>query len=96
MIDLESPGEQKQGKLPPKAFPDGNPEGKPESKPQSCGIGKATQAQVRALYALGKKTALSDGDRNNPLSPLNVSSFEDLSREDASRLISYLQAETAH
>jgi hypothetical protein len=88
--------EQTTSKEPSSVFPEGNGNSKPESKPQSCGIGKATQAQVRALYALGKKTALSDGDRNNPLSPLNVSSFEDLSREDASRLISYLQAETAH
>ncbi len=65
------------------------------SKPQSRGIGRATQAQVRALYALGKNTGLSDGDRNNLLSPLNASSFKDLTLEDASRLISRLQSHVA-
>ena len=95
MIDLESPGKQKQGKLPPKAFPDGNPEGKPESKPQSCGIGKATQAQVRALYALARKTELPETEKKYLLDPLNATAFEDLSREDASRLISHLQTQAA-
>jgi hypothetical protein len=65
------------------------------SMPQSCGNGKATQAQVRALYALGKKTGLSDGEKSNLLSPLSASSFDDLTREDASRLISRLQSQVA-
>jgi len=66
-----------------------------KTMPQSCGNGRATQAQVRALYALGKKTGLSDGEKSNLLSPLSASSFDDLTREDASRLISHLQSQVA-
>ena len=65
------------------------------SKPQSCGNGRATQAQCRALYALTKKARYAEMDINNMLAPLNASAFQDLSREDASRLISALQTEVA-
>ena len=65
------------------------------SKPQGCGIGKATQAQVRALYALARKRELPEEERKNLLAPLNAAVFEDLSREDASRLISRLQTQAA-
>ncbi len=65
------------------------------SKPQSCGNGRATQAQCRALYALTKKARYAEVDINNLLAPLNASTFQDLSREDASRLIAALQTEVA-
>jgi hypothetical protein len=65
------------------------------SKPQSCGNGRATQAQCRALFALTKKARYAEVDINSMLAPLNASAFQDLSREDASRLISALQTEVA-
>ena len=65
------------------------------SKPQSCGIGKATQAQCRALYALTKRANYTDGDVESMLRPMNVTAFQDLTRESASQLISYLQTEVA-
>jgi hypothetical protein len=105
LANTEPEQEQTTGKESKPLFQEGNGDDKADapngvtvtggSKPQSCGNGKATQAQVRALYALGKKTGLSDGDRNNLLSSLNVSSFDDLTREDASRLISGLQSQVA-
>jgi len=66
-----------------------------KSKPQSCGIGLATQAQCRALYALTKRANYSTEDVESLLKPLDVSTFQELSREDASRLITYLQTEVA-
>jgi hypothetical protein len=69
--------------------------GKAESKPQHCGNGQATTAQVRALFALTKRAQYSEEDIQSLLLPLEVSAFQDLSREDASRLITYLQTEVA-
>ncbi len=65
------------------------------SKPQPCGIGQATQAQCRALYALTKRANYHDTDIAEMLARCDASRFEDLSREDASRLITYLQTEVA-
>ncbi|MGO9569691.1 MAG: hypothetical protein ACLP5H_19340 [Desulfomonilaceae bacterium] len=65
------------------------------SKPQPCGIGQATQAQCRALYALTKRANYQEPDIGELLARFDVSRFEDLSREDASRLISHLQTELA-
>ncbi len=65
------------------------------SKPQRGGIGQATQAQCRALYALTKRAQYTEQDIQSLLSPLNAPTFGVLSREDASRLISYLQTEVA-
>jgi hypothetical protein len=58
-------------------------------------MGLATQAQCRALYALTKKARYTDEDVDQLLRPLEATRFQDLSREDASRLISYLQTEAA-
>lgn len=75
--------------------------GNGRSKPQSCGIekpranGAATTAQVRALYALTKRANYTAQDVESLLRPLDVSAFQELSREDASRLITYLQTEAA-
>ncbi len=65
------------------------------SKPKSGGIGQATQAQCRALYALTKRAQYTEQDIQSLLAPFNSSSFQDLARENASRLISYLQTEVA-
>lgn len=64
-------------------------------KPQSCGNGKATTAQVRALHALTRKANYQDEDIQSLINPFNVSRFEDLRREAASQLIGYLQTEVA-
>ena len=63
--------------------------------PQSCGNGRATQAQCRALYALTKRAQYTDADIESLLRPLNASTFQQLTRESASQLISYLQTEVA-
>jgi hypothetical protein len=80
----------------------GSNEAKPEestsanrSKPQGCGNGKATTAQVRALFALTRKANYTDEDIQSLIDPFNVSRFEDLPREAASQLIGYLQTEAA-
>jgi hypothetical protein len=73
----------------------GNGNGKPESKPQHCGNGLATQAQCRALYALTKKAQYTEQDIESLLTPLQVTRFQDLTRESASQLITYLQTEVA-
>jgi hypothetical protein len=54
------------------------------SKPYRCGIGLATQAQCRALYALNKRANYTSEDVESLLKALYVSSFQDLTREDAS------------
>lgn len=64
-------------------------------KMQSCGNGKATTAQVRALFALSRKANYRDEDVQSLINPFNVSRFEDLPREAASQLIGYLQQEVA-
>jgi hypothetical protein len=88
--------EQSLSKEPASVFPEGN-RNKPESKPSSDGNGngRSTQAQCRALYALTKKARYGGEDIENLLCPMNAPTFEDLTREDASRLISYLQTQTA-
>jgi hypothetical protein len=65
------------------------------SMPQHCGNGQATSAQVRALFALTKRARYSEQDIQDLLRPLDACAFKDLSREDASRLITYLQTEVA-
>ena len=66
-----------------------------ESKPSSGGNGRATGAQVRALFALTKRARYTDEDIESLLHPLNASTFQDLTRESASQLITSLQAEVA-
>ena len=92
----------------PEAKSNGNGNGKADppngaavavgSKPQRCGIGngRCSQAQCRALFALTKKARYGEEDIANLLRPMNAPSFENLTRQDASRLISHLQAETSH
>ena len=63
--------------------------------PQSCGNGRATQAQCRALWALTKRARYAEEDVASMLGPFQVSRFEDLPREAASQLIGYLQQEVA-
>jgi hypothetical protein len=65
------------------------------NRPSSNGEGRATSAQVRALFALTKRAHYGDEDIRNLLAPLNAATFQDLTREDASRLISALQTEAA-
>jgi hypothetical protein len=59
------------------------------------GNGLATQAQCRALYALTKKAQYTEQDIESLLTPLQVTRFQDLTRESASQLITYLQTEVA-
>jgi hypothetical protein len=65
------------------------------SKPQPCGIGLATQAQCRALFALTKRAKYQEADVGELLARFDVSSFEDLTRESASHLIGHLQTQVA-
>ena len=65
------------------------------SKPQPCGIGQATQAQCRALFALTKRANYQEADIGEMLARFEVSRFEDLSRESASQLIGNLQTQVA-
>ncbi len=98
--------EQTTNKAVEPVFPEDNNNGKQESKPsngaageiskpQGCGNGKATQAQVRALFALTRKANYRDEDVQSLINPFNASRFEDLPREAASQLIGYLQTEVA-
>jgi hypothetical protein len=73
----------------------GNGGGKPEANPQRHTNGIATQAQCRALYALTKKAQYTEQDIESLLTPLQVTRFQDLTRESASQLITYLQTEVA-
>ncbi|MGO9567793.1 MAG: hypothetical protein ACLP5H_09655, partial [Desulfomonilaceae bacterium] len=94
-------------KQPAPAFPEDNGNGKKEagapsvaaadtgSKPQSCGIGTATHAQCRALYALTKRAKYQESDIGEMLARYDVSRFEDLTRESASQLIGNLQTQVA-
>ena len=109
VTNAEADEEQSSSKNPAPAFPEGNGEGKTGtkassdaidrgdngSKPQNCGNGRATQAQVRALFALSKKSTYTGADITNMLAPFEVSRFEDLPREAASKLIGSLQQEVA-
>jgi hypothetical protein len=87
--------EQTCGKLLSDVLPGGKRNDKPETKPAVNGNGRATQAQCRALYALTRRANYSEEDFGSMLRPLNVSTFQDLSREDASSLITSLQTEVA-
>jgi len=105
----EQNSERTANKCPERVFPQDNDGGKPEtttqggamdngketSKLQRCGNGQATTAQVRALFALTKRAQYSEEDIQGLLRPLEASTFQNLSREDASRLITYLQTEVA-
>ncbi len=104
---VEPEQEQTGSKAPASMFPDGNGNGKAntkapsgaavetKSKPQPCGIGQATQAQCRALYALTRRAKYQEADIGEMLARFEVSRFEDLSRESASYLIGHLQQEVA-
>ncbi len=103
--------EQSPSREPERMFPESNGNGKARtkashdaidrpaegrgSKPQRCGTGQATTAQVRAMYALTKKAQYTEQDIQSMLSPLEADTFQQLTREDASRLITYLQTEVA-
>ncbi len=103
--DLEP--QRRADKRPEPAFPEDNGNGKREakapsgaaaetkSKPQPCGIGQATQAQCRALYALTKRANYQEADIGEMLARFDVSRFEELTRESASHLIGHLQTEVA-
>ncbi len=103
--DLEK--EQTGSKAPAQAFPEDNGNGKREakapsgaavetgSKPQPGGNGRATTAQVRALFALSRRANYQETDIGEMLARFDVSRFEDLSRESASYLIGHLQQEVA-
>jgi hypothetical protein len=91
----EQEREQTGSKEPVRVFPQGDGESKPEAKPAGNGNGRATQAQCRALYALTKRAQYTDQDIESLLGPLNASTFQELTRESASQLITYLQTEVA-
>ena len=76
-------------------FPQDNGGNKDESRARRCTVGRATQAQCRALYALTKRAQYSEEDINRMLSPLNAAAFKELTREAASQLIASLQSEAA-
>ncbi len=78
-----------------RVFPQGAGEGKVEAKSGGNGNGKATQAQCRALWALTKKARYTEDNIESMLRPLNASTFQELTRESASQLITYLQQEVA-
>ncbi|MFC1833227.1 hypothetical protein ACFL2Q_00665 [Thermodesulfobacteriota bacterium] len=79
----------------PTPKPDGNGNRNPNLMPQHCGKGKATQAQCRALYALTKKADYGKEDIDRMMAPFEVSTFQELTREAASHLITHLQTEVA-
>lgn len=87
--------EQTESKKPNSKVFDGNRGDKPGSKPQHCDIGRATQAQCRALFALTRKAKYTGEDVRNLLNPMNATAFEELTREAASQLITSLQTEIA-
>jgi hypothetical protein len=107
----EAEPKQSASKDPEKVFPEGNGNGKTGTKASSdpvdppaegsvsrgpkCAPGPATQAQVRALYALTKRARYAEEDITSMLAPFEVSRFEDLPREAASQLIGYIQQEIA-
>ncbi len=91
---IESEPEQTAGKESKPVFPEDSGNNKPETKSTGNGNGRSSQAQCRALYALTKKARYGEEEIAKMLRPMNAPTFEDLTREDASRLISYLQTET--
>ena len=86
---------QSPSKEPERVFPEANGAGKAEAKTASNCKGKATTAQVRALFALTKRAKYHEDDITSLLAPFQVSRFEDLPREAASQLIGYIQQEIA-
>ncbi len=92
--ELNTP-EQRTNKRAEPDSPQGNGNGKEGQMPQHCGNSRATQAQCQALWALTKKARYSDEDIASLLRPLNASTFQELTRESASQLITYLQTEIA-
>lgn len=76
-------------------FPDGNGQGNVEQNTPNGRNGRATSAQCRALFALTKKARYTDEDIESMLKPLNASTFQELTRESASQLITVLQTEAA-
>jgi hypothetical protein len=111
MATAEPDKEQTTDKEPASVFPKDNGNSKTGTKassdaienqtrgngptPKSCGNGRATQAQVRPLFALSKRANYHDDDIAQILAPFDVSRFEDLPREAASKLIGSLQTEVA-
>jgi hypothetical protein len=91
----ETDTEQTAGKEGKPVFPEGNGEGKADTKPSGNGNGRATQAQCRALYALTKRANYTDEEIGSMLRPHNASTFQDLTRESASHLITSLQSRVA-
>lgn len=65
------------------------------NRPTNGNGASLTNAQRRALYALTSQAGYSPEDTEQLLSPLGVDRFEDLSKQAASDLISYLKTETA-
>ncbi len=95
VMATEPEQEQITGKERKPVFPEQKESDKPETKSGGNGNGKASQAQCRALWALTKKARYAEEDIANLLRPMNVATFQELTREDASHLISALQIETA-
>jgi hypothetical protein len=95
VASIEPEREQTTNKEPVRVFQSDNGNSKPETKPQHCGNGRATQAQCRALYALTRKAQYTQADIDGMLSSMGAATFEDLTRETASQLISSLQTEVA-
>jgi hypothetical protein len=95
VIVAEPERQQNPSKESEQVFPKGNGDSKPETKPTGNGSGRATQAQCRALYALTKRANYTDEDIESMLRPLSAANFQDLTRESASNLITYLQTEVA-
>ena len=95
VANIEPDREQTGNKDPVPMFQGDNGNSKPETKPQHCGNGKATQAQCRALFALSKRASYHEDDVAKMLAPFDVSRFEDLPRDAASKLIGYMQQEVA-
>jgi hypothetical protein len=101
---LENETESSKGRKPDKdgksIFPASDSGSKAEAKSPKAAAGnvdapKATQAQCRALFALTKRAGHTREAIDQMLSPFNVASFDDLTREDASRLITDLQTHMA-
>jgi hypothetical protein len=94
-IDRPSEGNGSKGQGGPIEKPHSNGTTSHGPTPQSCGNGRATQAQCRALYALTKTAQYTDQDIEAMLRPMSASTFQELSRESASQFITYLQTEVA-
>jgi hypothetical protein len=94
-IDRPAEGNGSKGQDCPIEKPDSNGTTGRGPTPQSCGNGRATQAQCRALFALTKRANYTDQDVESLLRPLNAFTFQELTRESASQLITHLQTKVA-